>query len=286
MKLLGGHILKKVLVVSGSPRKNGNTIEIVKRIENSMTSMAEEIKFEYIHLIEKDLKYCRGCTRCLTHGGESCPLKDDKDMILSEMHKADALIFASPGYSHMVSGLFKNFIDRFMFLDHIPELINKPTLILSTTGGDGVSGAPNYMNKKAFLWWGCNIVDTIGIAHAFYKLNEKYRKKTIKRLDKVAILLLSEMQSNRQKTPTFGQYMCFKLNQAELIISPTVMPYRTEVWSKNNWMKQDYYYPVRVKLLYRFVGASMIIISKAVFRIMLGKDMDIKMKQYLDSNLK
>jgi len=259
-------------------------MEMVKQLERYGKEIDPDIEFKYIYLIDQNLQYCRGCCRCLTNGGQACPLNDDKEMILEEMHRADGLVFASPGYAHMVSGLFKNFIDRFMYLDHIPELINKPAVIISTAGGDGVNGAPNYMNKMSFRWWACNIIDTIGIAHAFYKLNDKYQQKINRRLKKAAETLLNEIASETKRHPSLGQYMCFKMNQAELVISPTVMPYRTKIWTEKNWMRQDYYYPVRVNLFFRFLGASAILMMRIAYRLMIGKDMAEKMKKYLEEN--
>ena len=157
--------MKKIVVVSGSPRKSGNTMNMVKIVEEEMKQLNGLVEFEYIYLIEKNLKYCIGCSKCLTEGGHNCPLKDDKDEILEKMLKTDGLIFASPGYAAMVSGLFKNFIDRFMYQDHIPEFIGKPTLIISTSGGDGVMGAPKYMANMSFYWWGCTIVDIMQLLH-------------------------------------------------------------------------------------------------------------------------
>mgnify|MGYP001002794253 CR=1 FL=1 len=276
--------MKTVLVISGSPRKKGNTMEIVKRIEEDSLKIDPTVRFDYIHLIDRNLGFCRGCSRCLTRGGDACPLKDDKSDLLDSMRKADGLIFASPGYSHMVSALYKNFMDRFMYLDHIPELINKPALIVSTTGGDGVSGTPEYMNRKSVLWWGCDIVDTIGVAHAFYTINRRYHEKINKRLNRSAGRFLETMESGTKRKPTFGQYMCFKQNQAELIISPDAMPYRTEIWNENGWMKQDYYYSVKVNPLYRIIGSSMILMVSVMYRLMIGKDMSGKMRQYLCEN--
>ncbi len=276
--------MKTVLVISGSPRKKGNTMEIIKQIEEGVRKQDSSVQFDYTYLIDLNLKFCRGCSRCLTLGGDACPMKDDKENLLDRMRRADGLIFASPGYSHMVSALYKNFMDRFMYLDHLPELINKPALIVSTTGGDGVSGAPDYMNKKSVVWWGCNIVDTIGVAHVFYKINSKYNKKINKRLSKTAGRFLKVMDIEKEWKPTFNQYMCFKMNQAELVISPEVMPYRTRMWNEKGWMNQEYYYPVKINLLYRFIGNTLVRMSAVIYRIMIGKDMSGKMRRYLLEN--
>lgn len=274
----------KVLVVSGSPRKKGNTMNMVKIVEDNINNIEESIEFEYLYLIDSDLKYCIGCSRCLTHGGDKCPLKDDAASILKKMHEADGIIFASPGYAAMVSGLFKNFIDRFMYLDHIPELIAKPVLILSTSGGDGVMGAPKYMANMSFLWWGCNVVDIIGIGHAFYTINKNYKKKTEKRLQLASEKFYDAIRIQPKPSPNFKQYLYFMFNKTELEVSSTVMPFRTKVWEEKGWMKADYYYDTTVNPFYKLVGFIAFGLFKLVYRVLLGKDGDAKLAEYVRQN--
>ncbi|MBI9108879.1 MAG: NAD(P)H-dependent oxidoreductase [Spirochaetales bacterium] len=274
----------KILVISGSPRKKGNTMSMVKIVEKEMMEIDESIEFEYIHLIDKDLRFCRGCSLCLREGGDKCPLKDDGQHILKSMHNADGIIFASPGYSAMVSGLMKNFIDRFMYLDHIPELIAKPILIISTSGGDGVMGAPNYMAKMSFYWWACNIIDIIGIGHAFYTINDKVKRRTEKKLRKAAEKLYDTARLKPEPRPRFIQYMYFGFNRTELEISSSVMPYRTRVWKENNWLKMNYYYSTGVNPLFKLIGGIVFSAMKISYRILLGKDGDKKIAAYVREN--
>lgn len=111
--------MKKVLVISGSPRKRGNTMGIVKTLESLMKKEDQNVEFKYLHLIDKELKWCRGCWRlnCLNKGGTSCPLNDDSKEIKTELDSADGLIFATTCYGHLPSALFANFTTRFMYLD-------------------------------------------------------------------------------------------------------------------------------------------------------------------------
>lgn len=276
--------MKKILVISGSARKNGNTMSMVKIVEEEMKQINQEVEFEYLYLIDQELKYCIGCSICLRKGGHMCPLKDDKDAILEKMHEADGIIFASPGYAAMVSGMFKNFIDRFMYLDHIPEFVGKPVLIVSTSGGDGVMGAPKFMANNSFVWWGCNIVDIIGIGHAFYTINEKSRNKYNKRLQKAALALNHEIIHRPVRKPTFRQYMYFMFNRTELEISPDVMPYRTKVWEEHGWMGASYYYKTKVNLLYRGLGFIGFGLMKVIYRRLLGKEASMALAEYVKNN--
>ena len=79
-----------------------------------------DVKFEYLFLQDTHLEMCRGCFNCVSRGEEFCPLKDDREDIEKRILEADGVIFASPVYCQMVSGLMKNFIDRFAYLFHRP----------------------------------------------------------------------------------------------------------------------------------------------------------------------
>ncbi len=276
--------MNKILVVSGSPRKKGNTMSMVKIIEEEMVRLDSEVIFEYLYLIDKQLDQCLGCSTCLRKGGHKCPLKDDQKMILNKMHEADGIIFASPGYGGMVSGMYKNFIDRFMYQDHIPEFTGKPVLIVSTSGGDGVMGAPKYMANYSAYWWGCNVIDIIGIGHAFFTVHEKTRLKKTRRLKVAAGKLLDASMHKPLPKPSFRQYMYFMFNKTELEISPTVMPYRYSIWKKNGWMDMNYYYKVRVSPIYIVFSKIAFGLMKIVYKKLLGENADTALRDYVQNN--
>lgn len=268
--------MKKIVVVNGSPRKKGNTMSMVKIIEDEMKAQDPSVSFEYIHLIDQNLGYCLGCNQCLLQGPDKCLKKDDGQEILKTMLSADGLIFASPGYAAMVSGLYKNFMDRFMYLDHMPEFGGVPALIVSTSGGDGVGGAPKFMANNGIVWWGCHVVDQIGIGHAFYVMNQKQRQKADKRLKKASKMLYGAIVSERKVKPSFRSYMYYIFNKSEGEISPSAQPARYAFWVEQGYF-DAYYYDTTINPLYRMVGASFSGIMKLVFKLLLGKEADKKL---------
>lgn len=272
--------MKKLLVISGSPRRNGNTMHMVNKFVELLKEKNKNYTIETIYLIEKNLGYCLGCNSCLLKGPEKCLKKDDAHAIMNSMKEADCIVFATPGYSHMVSGLMKNFLDRFMFLDHMPELIGKPVVIISTTGGDGINGAPNFMKNMAITWWGCNILDSIGIGHAFYVLNEKHRVRALKRLKRAAYKFDEAVKSNQLPVPSFKQYMTFVLNRTECIVSPDSQPFRYKYWVDKGWLKSKYYYEVRLNPIFPVIGVLSEAVMKRIFVGLLGKDANQKLASW------
>lgn len=276
--------MSKIVVINGSARKSGNTMSMVKVFEKKMTAIDPNTEFEYVHLIDKNFGYCLSCNSCLLKGPEKCLKRDDAKEILEIMHSADGLVFASPGYGAMVSGLFKNFLDRFMFLDHMIEFEGIPAVIVSTSGGDGVSGAPNYMADKAIRWWGCNIIEKIGIGHAFYVMNNKTQTKANKRLRKAAEKLHREIQAPAPMKPTFLSYMYFIFNKTEGEVSPSSQPARYQHWVDRNWFNKSYYYDTKVNLGYKAIGKFFNVTMKSVFKMLLGKDADQKLGAWTHNN--
>lgn len=65
---------------------------------------------ELISLRAKNINFCKGCMACVeTH---KCVLKDDANEIVSKMHEADVIVWATPIYYYEMSGQMKTMIDR------------------------------------------------------------------------------------------------------------------------------------------------------------------------------
>jgi len=102
----------KVVGICGSPRR-GNTEWILGRLLEVVANNGAE--HELILLRKKNLKGCNGCLTCEVGGKERrgvCTILDDMQKIYPELIEADCLVFGTPVYFEMLSGLLKNFIDR------------------------------------------------------------------------------------------------------------------------------------------------------------------------------
>lgn len=100
---------KKILVISSSPRKQGNSDvlcdEFIKGAKDSGHSV------EKIFLKDKKINYCTGCGLCFEKKG-ICSQKDDMEEIKDKMIKADVIVMATPIYFYAMAGQMKTFIDR------------------------------------------------------------------------------------------------------------------------------------------------------------------------------
>ncbi len=102
----------KLLAVCGSPRKGNTEWMLTKLLEAAHEAGAET---ELILLRQKDIKLCRGCLTCEVGRDRKpgvCVIKDDMTSLLTKMLEADGIVFGTPVYFYLLSGLLKNFLDR------------------------------------------------------------------------------------------------------------------------------------------------------------------------------
>lgn len=90
---------KKVLILSGSPRKGGNSDILCDEFLRGAQDAGH--KAEKIRVAEKKVAPCSGCYYCSTHGG-ACVHKDD--MADEEKASADTTLACFRGYADCVEG--------------------------------------------------------------------------------------------------------------------------------------------------------------------------------------
>ena len=99
---------KKVLIISSSPRKGGNSETLAASFARGAQEAGHLV--ETVYLREKQIGFCKGCFACLKLG--RCVINDDAVDIVARMHDADVLVFATPVYYYCVSGQLKTMLDR------------------------------------------------------------------------------------------------------------------------------------------------------------------------------
>lgn len=100
---------KKVLVLSASPRKGGNSDLLCDQF--MLGSKKARNQVEKIFLRDKKINYCTGCGTCQSNGGK-CVQKDDMAEVLDKMIAADVIVMATPVYFYTMNAQMKTLIDR------------------------------------------------------------------------------------------------------------------------------------------------------------------------------
>ena len=99
---------KRVLIISSSPRKGGNSETLAAAFAKGVQVAGNQV--ETVYLREKQVGFCKGCLACLKLG--HCVIQDDAVEIAAKMHDANVLVFATPVYYYCVSGQLKTMLDR------------------------------------------------------------------------------------------------------------------------------------------------------------------------------
>ncbi|MHC5076197.1 MAG: flavodoxin family protein [Planctomycetota bacterium] len=103
----------KMVAFNGSPRaEKGNTHVIVEAFLKGAATAGAEV--ENIFLARKEINPCRGCLACWLKTPGHCVTDDDMAELLEKFGSCDVAVFATPLYVDNVSGITKNFMDRFM----------------------------------------------------------------------------------------------------------------------------------------------------------------------------
>jgi multimeric flavodoxin WrbA len=137
----------KICCLLGSPRKNGNTAEVLKIFCKEAKKLGYET--EIINLIDKNFSGCMECFQCQkVKNKPGCVLKDDMDEIYEKILNSDCIIIATPVFCWSFSWVIKKFLDRTFCFDKYNEdgsyvsiVEGKKIGIILTAAGDEFDGA-------------------------------------------------------------------------------------------------------------------------------------------------
>lgn len=93
-----------LVYISGSPRKNGNTDQLLQKLK-------EKTGGQFIRICDAAIKPCKSCWKCIQTG--KCCINDDMtNNIIPRILNADVLIVGTPVFFNNVTAQLKAFIDR------------------------------------------------------------------------------------------------------------------------------------------------------------------------------
>ncbi len=105
----------KVVAFVGSPRKEGNTVRLVREVFEVLEG--EGIETEMIQIGGEVVRGCLACYHCFTSKDGRCIQDEDVvNLCIEKMREADGIIFASPTYFADVTAEMKALIDRAGFV--------------------------------------------------------------------------------------------------------------------------------------------------------------------------
>jgi len=125
--------LKKVIIVTSSPRKGGNSETLADAFADGAKAAGNAVT--KIAVRDLNLKFCTGCMFCQSNRG--CVLNDGMNALYDEIENADVLVFSTPVYYYSVSGQLKTFLDRLNPLYPRKNKFREVYLLASAAENDG-----------------------------------------------------------------------------------------------------------------------------------------------------
>ena len=145
---------KKVIILNGAARKNGNTAKLVEAFENGTKLAGNQVRTFYLDGME--IHGCKGCLRAGRDSQSPCSQKDDMDQIYAEFEDADVVVFASPLYFWMITGTLKTVADRlYAELECLGygKFAKKSVLLMTADGADYSQAVTWYRTYERNLRW-------------------------------------------------------------------------------------------------------------------------------------
>lgn len=99
----------KITVITGSPRKNGNTFAMVDSFIRAAVAKGHEVV-----RFDASMMNIGGCHACMTcfKTGKACSFDDDFNVIAPHILDADAIVYAMPVYWYSIPAQIKGVIDK------------------------------------------------------------------------------------------------------------------------------------------------------------------------------
>ena len=132
----------KVLMINGSPHKEGNTYIALEEMEKIFSS--EGIESEIIQVGNKPIRGCTGCYACMEKG--QCVFGDCVNEIAPKFAECDGLVIGSPVYYASANGTMISFLDRLFYSTPFDKTMKVGASVAVARRG-GLSATFDELNK-------------------------------------------------------------------------------------------------------------------------------------------
>ena len=145
---------KKIILLNGAARKNGNTAKLIAAFADGAKAAGNHVTI--FNLDEMNIHSCKGCLRAGRDHKSPCSQKDGMEQIYAMFEESDVVVFASPLYFWTITGTLKTAADRLyaalecLGYDKFPK---KSVLLMTADGGDYSQAVTWYRTYERNLGW-------------------------------------------------------------------------------------------------------------------------------------
>lgn len=147
---------KNIVILNGSPRKNGNTSALVKEFTKGAKETGNTVTEFFLDSME--IHGCKGCFG--GHSSKECPCvqNDDMNKIYPAVKECDIIVLATPLYYWNMSGQIRTAIDRLFALEegdgNLLRGHDRACALLMAAEGNGFEDVVTYFdNLMRHLRW-------------------------------------------------------------------------------------------------------------------------------------
>ncbi|MFH1355441.1 MAG: flavodoxin family protein [Candidatus Omnitrophota bacterium] len=138
---------KKMIILSASPVKNGNTACLVRWFAEGVKNRGAEVKIVDIARIKYKVNGCISCQKCQESDKFRCVIDDAATPVIASLAEKDMIVFATPLYFFGPTAQLKLFLDRMYSLVKLKHklgmqnaLKNKKMVLLASAAGSLTPG--------------------------------------------------------------------------------------------------------------------------------------------------
>ena len=140
--LKNGGVILKVLLINGSPHKNGNTAVALNEMVKVFSG--EQVETEIMHIGNQAIRGCIACGSCEKNG--KCVFDDAVNKAAPLFEEADGLIVASPVYYASANATLIAFLDRLFYSTSFDKRMKVGASVVVARRG-GLSATFDELNK-------------------------------------------------------------------------------------------------------------------------------------------
>jgi len=105
-------VAKKILVLSGSPKKDGNTATLVNWFTEGARSKNAQVEVVHTAFLKYKTAGCTSCRACQKLKEYECVIDDEAKPVLAKMVEVDVIVICTPLYFFAASAQLKSVFDR------------------------------------------------------------------------------------------------------------------------------------------------------------------------------
>ena len=132
----------KMLLLNGSPHKNGTTAAALSELAKTLN--AEGVETEIVNVGDMGVKGCKGCYACFTL--QKCVIDDEVNEVAKKFEECDGLIIGSPVYYGSPSGSLISFLDRLFYSSRFDKKMKVGAAVVCARRG-GCTASFDVLNK-------------------------------------------------------------------------------------------------------------------------------------------